>query len=161
MSFCWNDIAFLPDDALAAEIARKWQWLLGELDWKPVLCSKLGDVFLERSSGRIDWLSCSAGIVEIAAYDRAAFDEMCRTNGDEVSKWFGPSFVATLHDAGKIAAEHQCYLFITLPIFAECKYEPDNIAVVPLREVFVGLSKFHQQIAALSDSQKVQVKVVD
>jgi hypothetical protein len=161
MSFGWKDIAFTPDAALVEEVAKEWRWLLGDEDWSPVLCSRLGDMFIERPNGRIDWLSCSAGIVERAALNRAEFDEICRANGDQVDEWFGPSFVATLHAAGKIADEGQCYLFITLPIFAECRYEPDNIGVIPIREVFVGLSDVHRQIAELPDGQKVQVKVVD
>ena len=99
--------------------------------------------------------------MEFAAVDRAAFDEICRNGGPEVSEWFGPSLIESLHEAGKIAGEGQCYLFITLPIFEECRYEPDNLAVVPSHEVFAGLANIHRQIADLPDGSKVQIKVID
>lgn len=161
MSIRWNDIAFFPDDVLTAEIAASWLWLIGDEDWKPVLCSRLGDLFLERSSGEIDWMSCSLGSIEVAAPNRATFDQLCAEGGDQLAEWFGPDFVATLHRSGRVAGPNECYLFIVLPIFAECTYEAQNIGVVPVHEVFVGLADIHQQIADLPDGQAVRMRVVD
>jgi hypothetical protein len=161
MSLSWNDIAFFPDEALVAEIAKEWKWLLGDESWSPVICSRLGDVFIERKSGRIDWLNCSAGTIEVASPNRGVFDKTCSANGEEVDEWFGANFIATLHEAGKIAGEEECYLFIILPIFAQCEYKPDNIAVVPVKEVFLMSSHVHKQIADLPDGTKVQMKIVD
>ena len=161
MSIRWHDIAFFPDDALTADIASSWRWLIGDDDWKPVLCSRLGDLFLERSSGQIDWMSCSLGSIEPAAPDRATFDRICAEGGDHSAGWFDPDFVASLHSSGKIAGQNECYLFIILPIFAEGRYEAENIRVVPIHEVFVGLADIHQQIADLPDGQAVRLRVVD
>jgi hypothetical protein len=157
----WNDLAFRPSPELTAEIATAWEWLIGDQDWSPVLCSRLGDLFFERSNGRIDWLSCSTGSVYSAAADLHAFDTICRDWGEPASEWFGPGLVEQLHEAGKIAGPADCYLFLIQPVFAECRYEPDNLEVVPVREVLVGLSDIHQQLAALPDGQKVQIKVID
>ncbi|HEX7711033.1 MAG TPA: hypothetical protein VF418_08830 [Sphingomonadaceae bacterium] len=161
MSVGWRDFAFVPDKELGGEIVAAWHWLVGGSNWTPFLCSKLGDVFFEWPDGTVGWLSCAAGSVEGVAPDRASFDEVCRKSGDEVTLWFGPSLIRALHGAGKVPVDGQCYLFITLPIFAECRYSEDNFAVVPVREVFVGVSDVHQQIAELPDGAKVQIKVVD
>lgn len=161
MGIGWQDIAFIPSDEFAQDIVAAWEWLVGYPGWAPFLCSKLGDVFYERPDGKIDWLSCSAGMIEHAASDRRSFDEKCRDGGEQVDEWFGPGLIATLHEVGKIAGDGQCYLFITLPIFAECTYTHDNLGVVSLNEVFVGLSEVHQQIAEMPDGTKIRLKVVD
>ena len=161
MSIRWNDIAFSPDDALTADIASSWRWLIGDGDWKAVQCSRLGDLFLERSSGQIDWMSCSLGSIEAAAPDRATFDRICAEGADPFARWFDPDSVAALHSTGKAAGQNECYLFIVLPIFAEGTYEGDNVTIVPVHEVFVGLADIHQQIADLLDGQSVRLRVVD
>ncbi|MEQ1496727.1 MAG: hypothetical protein ABL912_13325 [Novosphingobium sp.] len=157
----WNDLAFRPSPELTAEIAAAWEWLIGDQDWSPVLCSRLGDLFFERSGGGIDWLSCSSGIIHSAAPDRRAFDAICRSWDEPAAEWFGPALVEQLHVSGKIAGPADCYAFLIQPVFAECRYVPDNLVIVPVREVFVGLSGFHQQLTAIPDGQKVQIKVID
>jgi hypothetical protein len=161
MEIGWNDIGFRPSAELASEIADAWEWLIGGQDWSPVVCSRLGDLFFERSDGRVDWLSCAAGTIQSAAADRATFDAICHDWGEPVAEWFGPGLVEQLHAAGKIAGPADCYLFLIQPVFAECRYEPDNFGVVPVREIFVGLSDFHKQLASLPDGQSVRLKVTD
>lgn len=157
----WNDLAFQPCPELTADIATAWEWLIGDQDWAPILCSRLGDLFFERSDGRIDWLSCAAGSIETAAVDRQAFDKICRNWSEPADEWFGPGLVEKLHASGKVAGPTDCYFFLIQPVFAECRYEADNLKVVAVREVFVGLSDFHQQLAGMHDDQQVQIKVID
>lgn len=161
MPVSWRDLAFVPDESLTGDINAAWQWLLGPRDWTAVLCTRLGDFFIERANGEIHWLNCSAGCCDLAARDRATFDQICLTGGRQTAEWFGHTLVQRLHDAGKVAGNTQCYAFVVLPIFTECRFEPENLFVAPIREVFVGLAEVHRQIASLPDGQKVQLKVID
>jgi hypothetical protein len=154
MGLRWKDVSFVPSDALVTETLYAWKWLIGDYGGRPILCSNLGDLFLEQSDGKICWLNCSAGSFGVAAPSRSYFDEKCRS-GDESGEWFGWILVEKLHAAGKFATDGQCYSFIVLPIFAECKFEPDNVAVVSCREVFVGLGDIHWRLSAYPDGSQV------
>jgi hypothetical protein len=157
----WEDIAFQPGPNLASEIGEAWGWLLNGRAFAPFLCSKLGDVFFETDDGSVAWLSCSEGQISLAARNRAEFDALCAGHDPIIDTWFGPGLIERLHAEGKVAAASQCYAFVILPIFAECRYEPDNLNPVAAREVLVGLAETHRQLDAMPDGTPVQIKIVD
>lgn len=157
----WSDMAFQPGPNLSAELAESWSWLLGDRQFLPFVCSKMGDVFFETDRGEVEWLSCSSGTIEPAATNRTEFEAACRDNAEEVATWFAPGLVSQLHNAGKIAAPDECYAFTVLPVFAECEYAPENLNPVSAREVLLGLSETHRQIHDLPDGTSVQMKIVD
>ena len=161
MTVQWNDLGFVPSPELAREIAEAWEWLICSTDWSPVICSRLGDLFFERPEGQIDWLNCSSGSVEFAANSRSEFEAICRDFIEPADIWFGPLLIERALSVGKKATGSDCYHFVVMQIFAECTFEPDNLAVVPVREVFVGLANVHRQLTALPDGQRVQIKVID
>ena len=47
-----------------------------------------------------------------------------------------PYLVEQLHAAGKVPESGECYTYVTLPVFAEGKYEVDNLNPVPAGEHF-------------------------
>jgi len=155
----WPDIAFQMSPELAADVGSAWSWLVPD-PWSPVLCSKVGGVFLEVSSGEVLWLDTATGTVEQATATVDEFHESCRTNAEAVDNWFLPSLVDRLHEAGKVAGPTDCYGFVVLPVFAEGKYVPDNMFAAPVREVLIGNADIHKQIAELPDGSKVQVKII-
>jgi len=157
----WPDIAFQPSIELADEIGEAWSWLIGDRVFKPFLCSRLGDVFFVTDGGEVGWLSCSEGLIARACNSRTEFDEKCQSRGDEYTEWFGAGLIASLHSAGKVAKADECYAFVILPVFAECKYQPDNLNPVPAREVLIGQSELHKQIAELPEGSAVQISIVD
>ena len=154
MEVSWRDIAFQPGRALAIGIAQQWQWLTGREDLSPFLCSMLGDVFATDGEGRVHWLCCPGGHVDMVAQSRGDFDTLTNRAGNERDEWFGPALVKACHDAGKRASPGECYMFKTLPIFPECEYSPANIAVVPVDDVFIQLAQVMQLYEGLPDKQK-------
>ncbi|MEQ8412327.1 MAG: hypothetical protein RIB52_12290 [Erythrobacter sp.] len=154
MDVAWRDVAFQPGRALAAEITHRWRWLTDREDLQPFLCSKLGDVFATDAHGRVHWLCCPAGHIDAITADRAEFEAVISDDGSRRDEWFGPSLVTACHAAGKRASAGECYMFKTLPLFPDCAYEPANIAIVPLDEVFIELSEVLQLYAGLPERQK-------
>ncbi len=161
MAVGWRDIAFQPGKALAGAIADRWLWLTKRGDLEPFLCSMLGDVFSADGEGQVHWLCCSAADMRQVAASRAAFDAICARNGEEVDEWFGPKLIARLHAAGKIAGPGEAYMFLTLPIFAECRFEPENFKVMSANDIFIGLAEIHQLYLGLPDGTNVRHRIVD
>jgi hypothetical protein len=158
MSVGWTDIAFIPDDELAAEIVAAWQWLLPG-SWSPFLCSMIGGIFLEEASG-IYWLESGTGLVERIAVGKAQFESTLKSNPECVEEWFLPPLVTRLHDAGKRPNAGECYAFTVLPVFAEGRYEIGNMFVAPVREPLVALASIHKQLSDIPDGGEVLIKIV-
>lgn len=118
-------------------------------------------VFLEKPDGGVHWLDTGTGLVEHVASTRVQFEEIIRSSPDLVDEWFLPPLVKRLHAAGKRPTVGECYGFTILPIFAEGKYEADNMFVVPVREQLVGMADIHRQLNDLPEGASVQIKVTD
>ena len=160
MTVSWSDIAFQMPPELTDDVRAAWSWLLPE-PWEPVLCSKIGGIFLKVSSGEVLWLDTATALVEQATSTVDEFHEACRSKPEVVDEWFLPALVERLHEAGKVAGPGECYGFTILPVFAEGKYTPENMFVLPTREQLVGVADIHKQLADLPDGASVQVQVVD
>ena len=156
----WVDIAFQMPPEIKGDVAAAWSWIIPN-PWEPILCSKLGGIFMRYPDGEVHWLEAPIALVERVAGSADEFHEICRAQDDRVNDWFAPGLVEQLHGAGKIAGSGQCYGFTFLPIFAEGKYAPDNMFVTSIRESLVGVADIHKQIAELPDGSKVQFKIVE
>lgn len=160
MTVTWEDVAFQLAPTVALSVAKAWAWLVPE-PWNSLVCSMVGGVFLERPDGGVHWLDTGTGLVEQVANNRAHFEEIMGTSPDLVDEWFLPPLIERLHTAGKKAGAGECYAFTILPVFAEGKYEVDNMFVVPVTEQFVGMADVHRQLSEIPDGTSVHVKVVD
>ena len=116
---------------------------------------------MEKPDGAVHWLDTGTGLVDKVASSRAHFEETMRTSPDLVDEGFLPPVIERLHAAGKKAGAGECYGFAILPVFAEGKYEVDNMFVIPIAEQFVGMADVHRQLSELPDGASVEVKVVD
>lgn len=160
MSVTWREISFQLEPDIAREVAKAWSWLVLE-PWEPIICSMVAGVFLETPSSGVLWLDTGTGLVEQVAQSRAHFEEIVRSSPDLVDEWFLPPLVERLHAAGKKPNQGECYGFTILPVFAEGKYDTDNMFVLPIREQLVGIADIHRQLNDLPDGASVQVKVTD
>src|SRR4051812_8777987 len=106
----WTDIAFQMPPEFADDVRSAWAWLTPE-PWEPVLCSKIGGIFLRTASGQVLWLDTATALVKPAAASADDFHETCRNKPEIVHEWFLPPLVERLHDAGKVAGPDQCYGF--------------------------------------------------
>ena len=157
MSIGWSKLTFTPDDEAVAEIASAWGWLIQE-PFTPLLFSSLGDMFFQAESGGVFWLNTGTG--EITAIAASAEQFKAQLGTEVSSDWFLPSLVAQLHAAGKIPAPGCCYTYVTLPVFAEGKYEIANLNPVPAKEHFGITGHIHQQIQSLPDGAQIDLQVV-
>ncbi|BAV45794.1 Putative uncharacterized protein [Mesorhizobium loti] len=160
MNITWREIAFQLEPDVAQKAAKAWSWLLPE-PWTPLVCSMVGGLFVERPNSGVHWLDTGTGLVEQVARSRTDFEEMIRTAANRVDEWFLPPLVERLHAAGKKPKAGECYGFTILPVFAEGKFDVENMFVIPVTEQFIGMADLHRQLNELPDTSKVRIKVVD
>jgi hypothetical protein len=158
MAVAWDDIAFVPDPGLADEAQAAWSWLVPG-PWRVLVCARIGGIFLEAEAGQVRWLDIGTGSVEDVAESTEAFDALLRSDDPVVEEWFLPGLVEALHEAEKRPGPGEAYWAIIPPVFAEGKYTPDNMAVVPIREQLLGSADIHKQIADMPDGAKVRFTV--
>lgn len=160
MSISWREIAFQLEPDVAQAMARAWSWLLPE-PWSPLVCSMVGGVFVERPNNHVHWLDTGTGLVEQVAYNRTEFEQMIRVSPDLVDEWFLPPLVERLRAAGKKPKMGECYGFTILPVFAEGKFDVENMFVVSVSEQFIGMADIHRQLSELPDGSTARLKVGD
>jgi hypothetical protein len=157
MSIGWSSLTFTPTDESVQQLANSWSWLLSE-PFVPVLFSTLGDVFFEPDSGGVWWLNTGTAEVTRVADSVPQFQELLGT--EIVDEWFMPSLIEQLHAAGKVPGPGECYTYVTLPIFAEGKYDVENLNPVPAHEHFALTGQILCEIKSLPSGSKVQLNVV-
>jgi hypothetical protein len=123
----------------------------------PVLFSALGDVFLEPDSGGVWWLNTGVGELTRVAESVQEFHELLGT--EIADEWFMPTLIERLHAAGKILQPGQCYTYVTLPVFAEGRYDVENPNPVPAHEHFGLTGNILSEIKVLPDGAKVKINV--
>lgn len=151
----WSQVTLVPTDASLAALREAWAWKLGA-DWQPLLCSVLGDVFIELPAGTVWWLSTATGALEQVADDRSAFEQLLDT--DRVQEWFLPGLVAVLLQHGKRLRRDQCYTYRVFPVFAEGSFSAENMHPLPAAEHFTRSGRLHRQIQALPDGVRVDLR---
>ena len=156
MPFDWSALTFTPPPDAVTELVQSWSWLLQE-SFEPVLFSIFGDVFYQPESGGIWWLNTGTAEVTRVAESVPQFRNLMGTA--VANDWFMPSLVEKLHCAGKIPTPGQCYTYVTLPVFAEGKYEIDNLNPVPAREHFGVTGCILRQIQNMPSGANVRVNI--
>jgi hypothetical protein len=157
MAISGSDLTFMPSQDAIERLAEAWAWLLKE-PFRPVLFSIMGDVFLEPDSGGIWWLNTGTGELMRVADSIEQFRDLLRT--EVADEWLMPGLVEQLHAAGKIPEAGECYTYVTLPVFAEGKYEVDNLNPVPAGEHFSLTGHILHEIHELPDEAKVKLQTV-
>jgi hypothetical protein len=157
MSIGWSSLTFTPTDESVQQLAESWGWLIRE-PFVPVLFSTLGDVFFQPDSGGVWWLNTGTAEVTRVADSVSQFRELLGT--EVVNEWFMPGLIEQLHAAGKIPETGECYTYVTLPIFAEGKYDVENLNPVPAHEHFSLTGRILCEIKSLPSGAKVKLNVV-
>jgi len=153
MSVGWSSLTFEPTDDAIEQLAEAWAWRL-KVPFRPVLFSTLGDMFFARDDGAVWWLNTGTAELTRVADSIEHFHERLAT--DVADEWFLPALIDKLQLAGKMREAGECYTYVTLPIFAEGKYEVDNLNPVSAAEHFELTGHIHRQIAELPDGAKVR-----
>jgi len=156
MPIGWSSLTFTPSGEAVQSLAESWKWLIKE-PFSPVLFSILGDVFLQPESGGVWWLN--TGTAELTRVADSVNEFRTLLGTDLANNWFMPGLVESLHKAGKVPGEGECFTYAILPVFREGKYVADNLNPVPAREAFGYTGDMHRQIASLPDGAKVKVSI--
>lgn len=152
----WSEITVTPTAEAVSELREAWSWFLGA-DWRPMLFSAVGDVFLQLPSGTVWWLSTATGSLEQVAESEAEF--ISKLAGEQVNEWFLPGLVESLRSSGKQLLPGQCYSYTTLPVFAEGSFSAENMFPLDAKEHFGVTGHIMKQIQALPDGSKVSIRV--
>lgn len=158
VTISWSDLHFSPNTQAIHSLATSWQWLLPN-GFTPILFSILGDMFFQEATEEVYWLNTGTGEVTEVAKSVEQFNELLAS--DEANNWFMPNLVEQLHDAGKIPTENQCYTYVTLPIFAEGKYDIENLNPVPASEHFAMTGELLNHLQGLKDGATVNFSIED
>ncbi len=157
MALGLNDLLVQPGDEAIRAAAKAWEWRLPE-PWKPVVCSAIGDIFLKKGNDEVWWLDCGRNMLERIADNEQIFSTLL--DADHTEAWFLPPLVEALRQSGKILSARQCYSFTILPIFAEGKYESQNMHVLPAQAHYCLTADLHRQIRDMPDGAKIELKIV-
>lgn len=157
MSVSWSALTCTPDHDAIVELGTAWAWKLKE-PFRPVLFSALGDMFFARDGGDIWWLN--TGTAELTPVAASVEDFQKQLATPIADDWFLPPLIADLQAAGKVLQPGECYSYVIMPIFAEGKYEVDNLNPVPAREHFGLSGGIHKDLQTFPDGTKVKLKVV-
>jgi hypothetical protein len=159
MSLGWSSLTFTPDAEAVRELRSSWAWLMKD-EYSPVLFSVLGDVFFKvLSTGEVKWLNAGTGEVQRVASSVEQFRELLGT--EKAEEWFLPGLVEQLHATGKVPVVGECYTYVTLPVFAEGKYEVANLNAVPAKEHFAATAHVLREIHELPNGAKVRLNVTE
>jgi hypothetical protein len=156
MTLAWSSLTCKPDEEALGQLAESWGWLLTE-PFVPVLFSVFGDVFFEPDSGGIWWLNTGTAEVSRVAHTVQEFGGLLGT--DLANDWFMPDLIESLQAAGKFAGAGQCYSYVVLPVFAEGRYEVENLNPVPVHEHFGLTGRVLRELRSLPDGALVRLKV--
>lgn len=152
-----TEITIAPTDEAVAQLRESWLWLLGE-NWRPLLFSAIGDVFLQLPAGSVWWLSTATGGLEQVAESEPEFVELLGSS-EKLHEWFLPGLVQALKAADKPLSPGQCYSYKTLPVFSDGSFSVDNMHALDAREHFGFTGEVMRQIQALPDGAQVTIKV--
>jgi hypothetical protein len=157
MAISGADLTCTPNQDAIERLAEAWAWLLKE-PFRPVLFSVMGDMFFEPDSGGIWWLNMGTAEITRVADSVEHFHEQLRT--ELADEWLMPALVEQLHEAGKIPEPGECYTYVTLPVFAEGRYEVDNLNPVPAGEHFSVTGHILHEIDELPEDSKVKLPTI-
>ena len=96
----WNELTISPDGVDFNDLLSEWRWLVGK-EYKPVIISALGDLFLRHDDGRIFWLNTGSGELTEVAKDAEEFKKLM-VQSDNTDEWFLPNLIGDLLASGKI-----------------------------------------------------------
>ena len=143
MSVCWSDLTFTPDAKAVSQLRQAWQWRLRQ-PFKPVMCSVLGDAFIELSRGGIYWLNTGTAELILVAEDALRYVQLLRTPLAE--EWFLPELVDALQHTLPALQPNECYSYLTLPVVELGGFYPDNFQIMNAGAHFVLTGNLHRHL---------------
>jgi hypothetical protein len=114
-------------------------------------------MFFQPASGGVWWLNTGTAELSLVADTVEQFRDLLGTT--QADEWFMPSLVEKLVLAGKVLKEGECYTYVTLPVFAEGKYEVDNLNPVTGIDHFTATGHILGELQSLPSGAMVKLNV--
>jgi hypothetical protein len=138
----------LPFDSLLSD----WRWLVSP-DFKPILMTAFGDLFLCDQSGRIHFLDLMSGGFKQVAESQEEFDRLCEDRERRRSWFIGFLLTEVRKVRGDLAAG-ECYS-CKKPLSLGGQLETDNFERTDLEVHYSILGQIHQQTTRLPPGTKI------
>lgn len=96
---------------LPSHLLDEWRWLVKET-FTPILCTALGDLFLQGPAGQVFRLDVELGVFRSAARDAEAFEAEAMLSHDA---WWKPTLVDEARRRTRALVDGECFSWITAP----------------------------------------------
>ncbi|MFD2263851.1 hypothetical protein ACFSM5_13195 [Lacibacterium aquatile] len=150
-----------PNDFLQAEITagdiEPWADLLPG-SFRILGANLFADVFLADADGAVHQLDIGAGGISVIAASEIEFREGC-TEDEEL--WLLRPLIEHCRQEGKIPGPGECYAYLTMPMFKEGSYDPDNIVVRPVKEWLGFAGTLYRETRNLPAGATVELQVTE
>jgi Domain of unknown function (DUF1851) len=94
-------------------LLSEWRWLVAPR-FEPVLCTALGDLFLQGPGGVVFWLDVGNGAFLTAARDAEQFDDLAK-DSHHFERWFQPEKVRAAQKRSRKLSPGECYSYEKAP----------------------------------------------
>jgi len=148
MELGWDDITVdkWAEVADPADLIADWLWLVPE-DAEPMLATACGDLFLQRSDGRIAVLDTYAGSCATVAPDYEQWKAML-DDPEQLEAWFRGGWIIELLEAGLKREPRHCFSPFVPPIIGGT-WRPSNFHACDLLVHLSVLGQIHEQVKDL------------
>jgi hypothetical protein len=154
MTATWSQLTLVPSPEAVEALRDHWGWLV-PASMVPFIASLAGDVFFEDLDGSVHWLETGGGALTRVALDRDGLRDRLATDGGAELLLAG--VVEAMLEDGLVLGEGQCLGFTQFPILGG-SYTPDNLFPISASEWYGFSGHVHEQIHALPDGTKVELK---
>jgi hypothetical protein len=159
MRITWNELTVSPEGVDFDDLLSDWRWLVGE-EYRPVVISALGDLFLRHHDGRIFWLNTDWGQLTEVAKSADEFKKLM-VQPKFAEEWFIPNLVGDLLSSGKKLGPGDCFSYQVPPALGG-EIEPDNFEPTDLSVHFSVLGQIHEQTKDLPEGTPIgEIKIAE
>jgi hypothetical protein len=135
-----------------ALLLSDWRWLVSP-EFKPVLMTTFGDLFLCDQSGGIHFLDLMSGEFKQVAESQEEFDRLCEDRERRRGWFIGFLFTEVRKLCGSLAAGECCSC--KQPLSLGGQLEPDNFERTDLQVHYSILGQLHRQTKHLPPGTKI------
>lgn len=148
----WNDLLIDLKKINIIELYSDWKWILsGKIN--PIMMSKFGDLFFEKTDGKIYFLDTIEGnVVEICD----GIDDFKKFINEEenIENYLLSYLVFELKKLLPLPKENQCYAFKISPILGG-EIVSSNVEIIDLNVSLSILGQIHNRIKNLDEGTKI------
>jgi len=156
MAIAWEDITIKLEEEAILSLLCNWNWLVPN-NLKPILVSRIGDMWLIDENGNVFWLNVGVGCLDKVADSETEF--MVKLNDDQIAnEWFMFELIQELKNTGMKPEGNELFGYILLPIIGG-KYIANNFELTTIEKHFSQSGHIHKQLRDLPDGTVVNIEL--